>query len=185
MKRNDSHRFARAAALVAGFAVGVAAHAALDPNAFEVGWPIDFAQQGGYFDVALTQDVYRHAPTIGELAVLDSRNEPMPFYRVPVDPPSRGEQRVTLGVSPVYVSQPGAGLAQLNVSTDDRRTSVAITRSPDVSSTDVSAFIVDARAVERATRAVELEWRALPQPFLLDVRVEQSDDLTNWRPVGR
>jgi hypothetical protein len=49
----------------------------------------------------------------------------------------------------------------------------------------VSAFVVDARAVERASTAVELEWRALPQPFLLVVRVEQSDDLTSWRPVGR
>ncbi|HEX5046344.1 MAG TPA: DUF3999 family protein [Gammaproteobacteria bacterium] len=184
MKRNDSRKLARAAALAAGLAVAAAAHAALDPNAFEVGWPLEVPAQGGYFDIPLAQDVYRHAPALEQLAVLDARNEPMPFYRVPVDPPSAGEQRVTLGVSPLYVWQPGAG-AEVSVSTDDRRTSVAITRPADGPRTDVAAFVVDARAVERAPTAVELEWRPLPQPFLLDVRVEQSDDLTSWRFVGR
>jgi len=183
--RSRSRSRPRAAALAVGLAMGAAAHAALDPSRFEVGWPLEVPAQGGYFDVALTPDVYRHAPTFEQLAVLDSRNEPMPFYRVAVDPPAGGEQRVALGVSPVYVSQTGASVAELSVSTDDRRTNVTVTRPADGARTDVAAFVADARAVERAPTSIELEWRALPQPFLLDVRIEQSDDLARWRPVGR
>jgi hypothetical protein len=185
MNRNTYRWFPRAAALAAGLAMGAAAHAALDPGRFEVGWPLEVPAPGDYFDIPLTQDVYRHAPTLEQLAVLDSRNEPMPFYRVAVDPPAGGEQRVALGVSPVYVSQTGAPLAELRVSADDRRTNVTVTRPADGARTNVAAFVVDARAVERAPTAVELTWRTLPQPFLLDVRIEQSDDLTTWRAVGR
>lgn len=185
MNRNPYRWLPRAAVPLAGLAMVAAAHAALDPDRFEVGWPLEVPEQGGYFDIPLTQDVYRHAPTLEQLAVLDSRNEPMPFYRVTVDPPAGGEQRVGLGVSPVYVSQAGASLTELSVSTDDRRTNVTVARPAGGARTDVAAFVVDARAVERAPTAVELAWRTLSQPFLLDVRIEQSDDLTSWHSVGR
>jgi hypothetical protein len=76
-------------------------------------------------------------------------------------------------------------VAQLSVATADRRTNVTVTQAPEDASPAVVAFVADARAVGAAPFALELDWRSLPQPFLIDVLVEQSDNLTDWRQVGR
>jgi hypothetical protein len=55
---------------------------------------------------------------------------------------------------------------------------------PEAAAPAVVGFVLDARTSEVASTALELDWRALPQPFLLDVRVEQSTNLTDWRLVG-
>ncbi|HET7130931.1 MAG TPA: DUF3999 family protein, partial [Gammaproteobacteria bacterium] len=147
----------RGGALLCALVAGAAAAAALDPSRFEVGWPLETPANDRYFDVPLTAEVYRHAPTLEQLAVLDARNEPMPFYRVAVDPPAAGEQRVVLGASPVYASQADGSLAQLSVSSGNGRTALTVTRPADGAQTDVSAFVVDARNVERAPTAIELD----------------------------
>ena len=70
------------------------------------------------------------------------------------------------------------------MTTNARGTSVTVT--PGAASTSaVTGFVLDARAVTTAPIALDLDWRALPQPFLLEVSVEQSTDLTNWRGIGR
>jgi hypothetical protein len=55
----------------------------------------------------------------------------------------------------------------------------------DAGDSTVTSFVLDARALNVAAVALELDWRALPQPFMLDVSVEQSMDLTTWRTIGR
>ncbi|HET8697528.1 MAG TPA: DUF3999 family protein, partial [Gammaproteobacteria bacterium] len=184
MNRKIPISLPRWAALVGALLAGVTV-AAVDPAWFEVGWPLETPANDRYFDVPLSAEVYGHAPSLEQLAVLDARNEPMPFYRVTVDPPAAGEQRVVLAASPVYASQADGSLAQLSVSSGNGRTALTVTRPADATETDVAAFVVDARNVERAPTAIELDWRALPQPFLLNVRVEQSNDLTSWRAAGR
>jgi uncharacterized protein DUF3999 len=155
----------------------------LERRQFAVGWSLDLPAESGYFEIPLTLDVYQNAPSIEQLAVLDADDVPMPFYRVPAAAPEATERRTVLPASPLYAAQ-APDIAQLNVATDGGRTNVTVTR-PDVAATDVVAFVIDARASDVAPFAIELDWRELAQPFLLEATVEQSADLTSWRPVGR
>lgn len=172
----------RASAAAAGAAFAATAMA-LDPLAFVAGWPIEAPADAKVFDVPLTAEVYAAAQSIEQLAVLDANGEPQSFFRR--SPPSNEptERRVVLEASPLYASG-SAATPSVGVTTGQSGTSVTVTPG-SASSTKIVGFVLDARADDVAPSALELDWRALPQPFLLDVAVEQSDDLTNWRGVGR
>jgi hypothetical protein len=161
-----------------------AAAATLDPEQFEVGWPLEVPAGEKIFDVPLTPEVYAHAPTSSQLAVLDANGNTLPFFRASPPAPSATEQRVTLDASPLYANDTSGAIAQLELTTAGGDASVRVTRGGDPAS-QIVAFAVDARAVETRPVALELDWRVQPQPFLLDVRIEQSRTLTDWRPVGR
>ena len=177
--------FAPSSAVVSCACLALAASAAyaLQQEQFVAGWPLDLPSEEGFFDVPLTLEMYQQARRLEELAVLDLAGYPMPFYRVSETPPTPTERRTSLTASPVYAA--GATPAELTIATDDQRTNVTVTRPPDQPAAQIVAFILDARAIEQAPLALELQWRALPQPFLMEVRIEQSQTLTDWRPVGR
>ena len=173
----------RAAVAVAGAALVVTAEA-LDPREFVAGWPIEAPADAEVFDVPLTAEVYAAAEGIEQLAILDANGEPQSFFRFGQPPAAPTEGRVVLEASPLFVGGGAAGAPSVGVATGARGTSVTVT--PGASgSPAITGFVLDARAVETAPVALELDWRALPQPFLLDVVVEQSTDLTRWTAVGR
>jgi hypothetical protein len=171
----------RASVAAVGAAVAAAA-AALDPNEFVAGWPIEAPAAAEVFDVPLTAEIYAAAESIEQLAILDVNGEPQSFFRRGLPPLAPTEQRVVLEASPLYVGG-AASAPSVGVATSAAGTSVTVTPGA-ASSAAIVGFVLDARAVDAAPVALELDWRALPQPFLLDVAVEQSTDLTNWRRVG-
>jgi len=172
----------RASIAVTGAALAATA-AALDPQQFVAGWPIDAPAGAEIFDVPLAADVYAAAPSVAQMAVLDANGAPQAFFRRSTPAATPTEQRVVLEASPLYAGGPASSPA-IDVTTSQRRTSVTVMPGV-VGGATITAFVLDARAVTAAPIALELEWRALPQPFLLDVSVEQSADLTTWRSVGR
>ena len=171
-------------ASVAVIAAGLAATAAaLDPLQFVAGWPIEPPAGAEVFDVPLTAEVYAAAPNVEQLAVLDANGAPQSFFRRSPPPAAPTEQSVVLEASPLYVGG-AAGAPSVGVTTSERGTSVTVTPGA-AAAPAITSFVLDARAVTTVPIAVELDWRALPQPFLLDVTVEQSSDLTAWRTVGQ
>ena len=177
-KRVPTFVSAAAAAVTAA-----ATAAALEPVQFMAGWPIEAPDGAEIFDVPLTADVYAAAESLEQLAVLDANGEPQAFFRLRPQPEPPGEQRVVLEASPLYADGAGAA-ARIGVTTDERRTAVTVTPGA-ASEPAVTGFVLDARAAVDVPVALELDWRALPQPFLQDVAIEQSADLTNWRSIGR
>jgi hypothetical protein len=172
----------RAAAAIAAATLAAAAYA-LDPQQFVAGWPIEAPANAEVFDVPLTAEVYGALDGIDQLAILDANGEPQAFFRRGQPPAARAERRVVLEASPLFVAG-SAATPNVGVTTGPGGTSVTVTPG-EPGSAAIAGFVLDARAVETAPVALELDWRALPQPFLLDVAVEQSTDLTNWRSVGR
>ena len=159
--------------------------AGLAPEQFAVGWPLEVPEEPGFFDIPLTLQMYQDARRLEELAVLDLGGEPMSFYRVNAPAPARAERRTELAVSPVHATQSRGGDIQVEIDERRPRSSVTVTRSGEAAEAAITAFIVDARATSTAPSAIELQWRRLPQPFLMEVRIEQSQTLSDWRPVGR
>jgi hypothetical protein len=171
-------------ALIVAASAGRAA-AEVDPQRFVAGWPIEVTGEETFYDLLLTHEVYRYGRSIDEMAVLDANLEPMPFYRVAVASPAISEVRTSLGVSPIYVQQETEAGADLAISLQGDRTDVRIKRPNDgAPEAAVAAFVIDARAVEHPPFAMELQWQPLEHPFLLNVTVEHSNDLSNWRWVG-
>ena len=172
----------RATAVIAGAALAAAAEA-LDPLEFVAGWPIEAPANAEVFDVPLTAEVYAALDSLEQLAILDANGEPQSFFRRGEPPAAPTERRVVLEASPLFVGG-SAGAPSVGVTAGPAGTSVTVT-PVEPGSPAIAGFVLDARAVETAPVALDLDWRALPQPFLLDVAVEQSTDLTNWRSIGR
>jgi hypothetical protein len=159
------------------------AAAALDPLEFVTGWDVEVPADAKVFDVPLTADVYGAAEGVEQLAVLDASGEPQSFFRMSPPREEPSEPRVVLDASPLYAG--GApGVPRVGVTTSERRTEVTVAPGGGGEAA-VTAFVLDARATELVPVALELDWRGLPQPFLLEVAVEQSSDLTRWRGIGR
>ena len=160
-----------------------AAAGALDERDFVAGWPVEAPAGTEVFDIPLTAEVYAATPSIAQLAVLDANGAPQAFFRRSAPTTAPTEQRVVLEASPLYAGG-AANRPSVGVTTSERGTSVTVT--PGIAGDSaVTSFVLDARALNVAAVALELDWRGLPQPFLLDVSVEQSMDLTTWRSVGR
>ncbi len=171
----------RASVAAVGAALAATA-AALDPSEFVAGWPIEAPSGAEIFDVPLTAEVYAAAASVEQLAILDANGEPQSFFRRGSPPAAPMEQRVVLEASPLYAGS-AASTPTVGVATGAGGTSVTVAPGA-ASSPAIIGFVLDARAVEAVPVALELDWRALRQPFLLDVAVEQSTDLTNWHGVG-
>jgi Protein of unknown function (DUF3999) len=163
----------------AGLASAVLA-APISPQRFVVGWPVEAPPNAEFFDVPLSAEVYAYGGA-KQLAVLDANGEPQAFFVRALPAADATERRVTLEASPVYAERSGAAVA--SVTTNERRTAVTVTQG-DATEPAVIGFVIDARDAAVRPIALELDWRALPMPFLLDVRVEQSSDLNDWRGVG-
>jgi hypothetical protein len=170
-----------AAGLLAGGLVTGAAAAPLALERFVAGWPVEAPPQAEFFDLELPADVYGDAGDPRQIAVLDATGEPQSFFVLAPEKPSVLEEGIMLDASPLYAERPRGAVA--SVTTEERRTAVTVTQAEDESPT-VIGFVVDARDVAFAPVAIELDWRELPQPFIVPVQIEQSTDLTDWRRVG-
>lgn len=156
--------------------------AALELDQFAVGWPLEVPETPGFYDIPLTLEMYQSAGEIEQLAVLDFSGWPMSFYRASVPRVARSARRAELAASPVYAARQDG--TDLTVETASNAASVTVTRDGEAAP-EVVAFVLDARAAEAAASALELEWRPHPQPFLMEVRIEQSQTLDDWRTVGQ
>jgi hypothetical protein len=147
----------RTSIAAAGVALAATA-AALDPQQFVAGWPIETPSDADVFDVPLSAEVYAAAAGVAQLAVLDANGEPQAFFRRGPPPADPTEQRLVLDASPLFAG--GAGVApSVGVTTSGRGTSVTVLPG-ESDATATAGFVLDARDVNTAPVALELDWRA-------------------------
>lgn len=157
---------------------------AVDANEFAVGWPLDLAEGSEFYDIPLAADVYRQARDLNQLAVLDANGEPMPFYRVAVEPGPATDEINTLSVSPVYQTQGGEVIAGLTVETTDEVVNLTY-GSASVDGATIVAFVADVPELDTPPVAVDLDWAEIAQPFMTSVVISHSEDLNRWQVIGR
>ena len=168
-----------------GFVVGlcIGSANAVDPTEFAVGWPLELNAESEFYDIALRAEVYRHARSVDQMAVLDANGEPMPFYRVVAEPETAAESLVTLDVSPVYRTQGDELIGGLTVESSDERVDVRFS-SPPEGRAQIVAFVADARELRTTPFAADLRWNPIEEPFLTTVTISHSDDLAQWNVIG-
>ena len=179
MKPMRRHRLATG--LVAGFCCGSVN--AVDPGEFAFGWPLELNAESDFYDIPLRAEVYRHGRSVEQMAVLDTNGEPMPFYRVVVEPEPATESLVTLDVSPVYQTQGGELIDGLTVAASDERVNLTFGVPAD-NRAQIVAFVADARELRTTPVAADLRWAAIDQPFLTAVTISHSQDLADWNVIG-
>ena len=166
---------------VAGLFIGSAN--ALDPDEFAFGWPLELGAESEFYDIPLRAEVYRHARSADQMAVLDTNGDPMPFYVVVAEPAPAAESLVTLDVSPVYRTQGGELMGGLTVEASDERVDVSF-GTPTEGRAQIVAFVADAREIRTRPFAADLRWNAIADPFLTTVTISHSDDLARWNAIG-
>jgi hypothetical protein len=169
--------------MIAVLSVVGRAEAQVELDQFAGGWPIELAGDAAFYELALSAEQYRLAESLAQMAVLDARAETMPFYRPQVETPDPDELRTTLTASPIYRANSTSGNTELDIDSSELRARISIAEGDQEQR--IVAFVVDARAVETPVTGLDFNWLRRERPFLVNVTIEHSEDLSRWQPVGR
>lgn len=126
---------------------------------------------------------------LGDLGVFNAQGIPVPyaFCAAPVYEPASpppGEQ--ALPVFPLQTARPSGGGTRVEVTSRDGL-SVAIKPDGEAPSaapqggTEIAAYVIDARATRFPLNGLRVRWRTPDGASELYVRIEDSEDLDQWR----
>ena len=169
--------------ITSGFAV-----AAEKPIDFAYGLKIDASGTEALYDVTLPPAVYQGVTRrdLGDVRVFNGAGEVVPHAWRP-----RRTEKADAGATVALTLFPLKAAAGANVDalTISVRRSAGGAVSVDVKSggapapaQQTVAYLIDMSAQDRALRAIELDWKA-PDGFSGKLRVDASDDLSNWRTL--
>jgi hypothetical protein len=125
---------------------------------------------------------------LGDLRVFNAQGEIVPHaVRRIAATSSRPLAPLTLPHFPLYAeSARDPAALRLRVRTDASGTIVDLaadapgaTKKPQ----QLTAYLLDASAVQRPLQSLEISWKGTPSAFTGTLQVEASDDLANWRSV--
>ncbi len=158
------------------------------PTDFAYGLKIEASGSEALYDVSLPPAVYQGVTRrdLGDVRVFNGAGEVVPHAWRP-----RRTEKADAGATAVLTLFPlkaaaGATVDGLSISV---RRSVGGAVSVDVKSSGAPApaqqtvgYLIDLNAYDRALRAIELDWKAA-EGFSGKLRIDASDDLSNWRPL--
>jgi hypothetical protein len=178
--------------IVAGMVLAAgAAFAAERPAEFAYGVTLEADGKDALYEVTLPAAAYRGVvrADLADVRVFNGAGEVVPHAWRP---------RRTAGTEPVAPVALTLFPLKAEAGTDVDRISIRVRRGPGgQSSVDVISagartgssekrtvgYLVDLTALDRALRAIEFEWKPVPDGFAGKLRVDASDDLGTWRTV--
>jgi len=170
------------------FVSSLVAAAAEKPADFAYGLKIDASGTEALYDVTLPPAVYQGVTRrdLGDVRVFNGAGEVVPHaWRPRRTEKADAGATVALTLFPLKAAA-GANVDALAISV---RRSASGAVSVDVKSNGAPApaqqtvaYLVDMSAQDRALHAIELDWKA-PDGFSGKLRVDASDDLSNWRTL--
>ncbi len=168
------------------FAMTSITAAAEKPADFAFGLKIDASGTEALYDVTLPPAVYQGVTRrdLGDVRVFNGAGEVVPHaWRARRTEKAEAGATVALTLFPLKAAA-GANVDTLAISV---RRSAGGAVSVDVRSggapapaQQTAAYLIDMSAQDRALRAIELDWKAA-DGFSGKLRVDASDDLSNWR----
>ncbi len=183
--------------LIAGLTV-VAVPAADDvdaipaPDDYAWGWTVEYTGESDFYEVILPLDVYKSSADtrMRDLAVFDGDGSAVPrVLREQVITTQTHERTVNLSPLPLFRNATGE--------TDDIR--LVITRSGASTAVDVTtetppspedrreliAYVVETGDLQAPLDALRFSWPDTADPFIGQVTVDSSDDLSAWKRAGQ
>jgi hypothetical protein len=156
------------------------------PNDFAFGCPVIAPEPAAGYRVALPIDVYRNSvrADLGDVRVFNGKGEVVPYAlrRPQLD----SVQKMTPRTLPLFplTSTANASLDAIRVTIESGRGAVNVeTRDAGSKQAAIVSYIVDARSIERPLAALAFEWPSDAAEFAGRLRVEATDNLSDWRTV--
>jgi hypothetical protein len=169
-------------------ALALAADPASTPDDFAFGFPISAAGEGAVWELTLPEDVHRQAARadLGDLRVFNGAGAVVPHALGALAPATdSGPEIVALPFFPLRGGADPARGTSLRITTDERGAVIEAEGLADPGAGErVTAYLIDASALERDPRRLAIDWDAPAGPgFAATVAVETSDDLARWRTL--
>jgi hypothetical protein len=172
-------------ALAAGLA-----GAAERPADFAFGMPLEADGREALYEIAVPAAAYRGVARadLADVRVFNGAGEAVPYALRPRQTTSTDTAApVGLALFPL-VAATGTGIDRLSVRV---RRGAGGTMDVEVNTTGPGrgaekktiGYLVDLTAMERALRAIEVDWQPMPGGFAGKLRVDASDDLGSWRTL--
>jgi hypothetical protein len=172
-------------------AVAASVTAAEKPKDFAFGVPLTVDVESAFYRAALPAAFYTGSSRAdqGDLRVFNGDGAMVPFARLDA-PAATHEKRppATLAFFPLRVDQEGADLSGFSLTinrTVGRNASVTLTTrdGAPVEGQRLAGYLVDASNVREPITAIVLVWTPKPGGMNARIRIETSDDLTQWRTL--
>lgn len=147
--------------------------------------PLTLSGTRALHEVSLPSEVYTRVERrdLGDLAVFNGAGEIVPFTLLqpaPVKAAATGQKLPLFPLSATAQKQPGN--IAMRVRTDDHGAIVTLnTATGTVSDSPITAYIVDATALNRLVSGFDVGLTPAAQGFVGTLRVETSNDLLEWR----
>lgn len=167
-----------------------AAQAAEQPRDFAYGWALDADGSEALYEVTLPAAVYRGTARadLADVRVFNGAGEVVPHAWRPRR--AAAVETPPAAVLPLFPLKAAAGTPVEGVNVRVRKRAdgalaveVATGAKPGKAAQQVVGYLVEASALERPLRALELDWTPAPDGFAGRLRVEVSDDLAAWRTL--
>jgi hypothetical protein len=161
------------------------------PQDFAYGFRVEAAGTGPIWELTLPEAVYRGVTRadLGDLRVFNAAGAVVPHaLRLPRPAEVDAPPAVGLPVFPLYRHRGEGGGQVLRIVTNERGAVIDASgaATPLDGNDRVEAYLIDASALERVPRTLQLDWRLGESPgFVATVTVEGSDDLAHWQPLVR
>ncbi len=152
---------------------------------FAYGIPLDLAGGAPLYGLSVPFVVYQGVvrPNLGDLRVLNGAGEVVPYHLS--RPPAHEESDPAVEAVRFFAmtSEEAArpGELRLRLEGFDGTARIDVDRP---SSEETTTYLIDAGDESKPVRTVRLEWEPTGETFIVDARLESSDDLTHWRSTG-
>ena len=155
-------------------------------------WPLVLSgTEAGAYRVVLDSEQYRSStqPALGDLEVFNAAGEPVPAALFSADAPQAGVPELHAlpwFALPTDAIARGGDITLISERDADgaiRRVETRVGTSTGMRSRPVDAWLIDASRAQKGIVALVLAWPAQTSPLDVEVRVEGSDDLRQWRTL--
>lgn len=160
------------------------------PQDFAWGFPVILETQSDIQEVELPEMFYRSvtSPGLADLRVFDGRGVIVPFILIP---PAAGEtpppSTLPMPFFPLYRHREQTDHAPASIRIETGQGSAIINIQKDSAHQQgrlLWGYLIDLGKERRTIRGLKLQWKAAGDNFMTRVRLEQSDDLSQWRALG-
>ena len=179
------------ASLVGFLGSGLALATTATLQDFAYGLRVEAAGTGPIWELTLPEAVYRGVTRadLGDLRVFNAAGAVVPHaLRLPEAIAGEAPPAVDLPVFPLYRHRGETGGQVLRIVTNERGAVIDASgaATPLDGNDRVEAYLIDASALERSPRALQLDWRLGESAgFVATVTVDGSDDLSRWQTLVR
>ena len=164
--------------------------AAPKPDDFAYGLTLEVDGDGAIYELSIPRMVYEVVvkPDLGDIRVFNSHERMVPhIVRRPMADITKTQPATLVAFFPLYedgAQDPNAQEigSSVNITTHSQGAIIDVSRGKAINKDSViNAYLIDMSALEKKPNALSLKWASQETQVVMNVKVEYSEDLVNWR----